>query len=637
MRFMPRLVIALLLALAPTGPAGAVERILRFVSDVEVERNGDLLVTETIRVQVEQNRINHGIFRDFPTTDTRPDGSRAVVGFRVQSVMRDGLDERWTSESVANGVRVTIGRPEILLWTGQHEFVIRYRTTRQVGFFASYDELYWNATGNGWAFPIDSAEARITLPQAVPFGQTALYTGPQGARGQDGAIVERRDGHILFRTTKPLAPNNGLTVAVAWPKGIVIPPTASELWLADNLPGVISGVGLAAALAFYAFAWLKVGRDPPRGTIIPLFGPPAGMSAAAVRYVERMGFDPKCFSAAIVDLGVNGHIKLTGEGKKTVIERRDGGKPVGAPERALETKLFASRPSLLLDQANYEPLGKAKNALKDGLVEAYDGTLFTDNYLWSGLGLVLSVILLGATLAVMINTYDSDRAGLLLTGMLVPVVPIVVGAFLIREGRQRDSYGWLFIGAGVVLVAGAALLGLAKMVGSEGGPLGWCRALPPTSWRRWGCSASAGCRPRPSRGAASWIRSRASANISASPRKTGSTRSIRRTRHRNCSSAFCPTRSRWLSRTAGPRALPRCWRPPASALRSAPGIPAARAGATIRSASPISWAAPSRTRSRPPRARPDRAVGARAAAATRAAAGAAAAAAGGERRPCRMG
>ena len=472
MRFMPRLVIALLLALAPTGPAGAVERILRFVSDVEVERNGDLLVTETIRVQVEQNRINHGIFRDFPTTDTRPDGSRAVVGFRVQSVMRDGLDERWTTERVANGVRVTIGRPEILLWTGQHEFVIRYRTTRQVGFFASYDELYWNATGNGWAFAIDSAEARITLPQAVPFGQTVLYTGPQGARGQDAAIVERRDGHIVFRTTKPLAPNNGLTVAVAWPKGIVIPPTASELWLADNLPGVIAGAGLAAVLAFYAFAWLKVGRDPPRGTIIPLFGPPAGMSAAAVRYVERMGFDPRCFTAAIVDLGVNGHIKLTGEGKKTVIERRDGDKPMPAPERALESRLFASKPSLLLDQANYEPLGKARNALKDGLVEAYYGTLFSDNYLWSGLGLVLAVILLGATVLAMIDTYDSERAGLMLVGMAVPTIAIVGGAFLIRAGRRRDSFSGLFIGLGLVLIAGTALLGLVDMAGSGGGPLG---------------------------------------------------------------------------------------------------------------------------------------------------------------------
>ena len=33
------------------------------------------------------------------------------------------------------------------------------------------------ATGNGWTFAIDQAEARITLPAQVPFKQTALYTG----------------------------------------------------------------------------------------------------------------------------------------------------------------------------------------------------------------------------------------------------------------------------------------------------------------------------------------------------------------------------------------------------------------------------------------------------------------------------
>ena len=81
-------------------------------------------------------------------------------------------------------MRVRIGSADRLLSTGRHEYVIRYRTTRQIGFFADYDELYWNATGTGWTFPIDQAEARITLPEAVPFRQTAFYTGPQGARGQ---------------------------------------------------------------------------------------------------------------------------------------------------------------------------------------------------------------------------------------------------------------------------------------------------------------------------------------------------------------------------------------------------------------------------------------------------------------------
>ncbi|HEY6256793.1 MAG TPA: DUF2207 domain-containing protein [Xanthobacteraceae bacterium] len=474
MKLTQRLVLALLFALAATGPAGAVERILRFVSDVEVERNGDLMVTETIRVQAEGNEIRRGILRDFPTTYARPDGQRVVVGFDVRSVTRDGADENWTTEGMANGVRVRIGRAEVNLSTGPHEYVIRYRTTRQIGFFTDYDELYWNATGIGWTFAIDSAEARITLPENVPLRQTAFYTGPQGGRGQDASIVEQRPGHIVFRTTKPLPPGSGLTVAAAWQKGVVDAPTAGQQtgwWLTDNLPGVVAGAGLAAVLGFYAFAWLKFGRDPPRGTIIPLFGPPEGMSAAAVRFVEQMGFDPRCFTAAIVDLGVNGHIKLTGEGRKTVIERRAGGKPVAVPERDLEGRLFATKPSLLLDQANYEPLGKAKDALKNGLAEAYDGTLFTDNYFWSGVGLVLSVVLLGVVIMLMITTYDSDSAGLLLVGMTIPTIPIVGGAYLIRAGLRRDSRGGLFIAVGLILIAVAVFCGLAAMVANGHGPM----------------------------------------------------------------------------------------------------------------------------------------------------------------------
>jgi D-serine deaminase-like pyridoxal phosphate-dependent protein len=149
MLFTRRIVVALLLAVVAVGPAQAVERILRFVSDAEVQRNGDLAVTETIRVQAEGNQIRHGIFRDFPTTYARPDGSRVVVGFDVQSVTRDGTADNWTTEALANGVRVRIGRAEVTLPNGEHEYVIRYRTTRQIGFFADYDELYWNATGNG--------------------------------------------------------------------------------------------------------------------------------------------------------------------------------------------------------------------------------------------------------------------------------------------------------------------------------------------------------------------------------------------------------------------------------------------------------------------------------------------------------
>ena len=272
MRSMARAALALVLLLTAIGPAGAVERILRFVSDVTVERNGDLAVTETIAVQAEGREIRRGILRDFPTSYRRRDGARVEVGFDVQSVTRDGAPETWATERLSNGVRVRIGSAERTLTTGRHDYVIRYRTTRQIGFFADFDELYWNATGTGWTFAIDEAEARITLPEAVPFRQAAFYTGPQDGRGQDATIVEQQPGRIVFRTTRPLPARNGLTVAAAWQKGVVAPARtggAAGWLLRDNLALGIAVIGLALIIAYYAFAWMRVGRDPPTGTIIP--------------------------------------------------------------------------------------------------------------------------------------------------------------------------------------------------------------------------------------------------------------------------------------------------------------------------------------------------------------------------------
>jgi len=186
------------------GPAVG-ERIISYGSDVRVGADGVLTVTETIRVNAEGDDIRHGIFRDFPTRYQRP-GQRTVrVGFDVQSVQRDGQPEHYTTERISGGVRVKIGDADTNVERGQHTYVLRYTTTRQLGFFDGYDELYWNVTGNFWAFPIDSAEVRIHLPQAVPFGaERSFYTGGQGATGHDAEVVSEQPGEIVIRTTARL-------------------------------------------------------------------------------------------------------------------------------------------------------------------------------------------------------------------------------------------------------------------------------------------------------------------------------------------------------------------------------------------------------------------------------------------------
>src|SRR3954462_4888692 len=103
-------------------PSLAEERIERFVSDVAVERNGDLVVTETIQLWAEGHQIKRGFLRDFPTIYHRADGSRVEVRFDVQSVIRDNQYDPFTTERMSNGVRVRIGSADRMLETGSHRY-----------------------------------------------------------------------------------------------------------------------------------------------------------------------------------------------------------------------------------------------------------------------------------------------------------------------------------------------------------------------------------------------------------------------------------------------------------------------------------------------------------------------------------
>ena len=71
-------------------------------------------------------------------------------------------------------------------------------------------------------------------------------------------------------------------------------------------------------MVFYLTAWFKVGRDPERGTIIPLFSPPDGISPALARMIMRLGsWDDKVFAVAVVNMAVKGYLKIL-QGKDQV-------------------------------------------------------------------------------------------------------------------------------------------------------------------------------------------------------------------------------------------------------------------------------------------------------------------------------
>src|SRR4029453_15056739 len=105
-----RTLLALLPLLDP-ATARADERILRYLSDVEIQKDSSLQVTETIDVRAEHDQINHGIYRDFPTHYRGRHGNQVRVGFTFEGATLDGKPVPAEAEPFGNGVRVKVGDP----------------------------------------------------------------------------------------------------------------------------------------------------------------------------------------------------------------------------------------------------------------------------------------------------------------------------------------------------------------------------------------------------------------------------------------------------------------------------------------------------------------------------------------------
>lgn len=401
-----RILLAIALCALPCAGAMADERILDFASEIRVQADASLLVTETITVRAEGNDIRRGIYRDFPTRYRDRLGNRHRVTFSVLKVQRDGDDEPYHLEQRSNGVRVYIGSASRTLAPGRYQYTLHYATQRQLGHFEGYDELYWNVTGTGWDFAIDRVTARVHLPGDVPRQalRSAVYTGAQGATAADAAIHIVDEATVRFESTAPLAPRAGMTIALGWPPGLVERPTAARklTWfLHDNRAALVLLLGWLAAFAWYLSSWWRVGRDPRKGIIIPRFEPPTGLSPAACSYVLGMGFRRDAFVAALVSLGVKGCVRIDEQNGAFTLHRLSG-EPSAALSRGetamLQKLLPEAGASIVLEQEQHRTFSSALAALRDALAREHRGRLFRLNS-WHAVPAVLAT-LVAAMLAI---------------------------------------------------------------------------------------------------------------------------------------------------------------------------------------------------------------------------------------------
>ncbi|HTK59855.1 MAG TPA: DUF2207 domain-containing protein [Candidatus Baltobacteraceae bacterium] len=303
--------LAVFLCLAPAGAsAQALWRMEAFRSDVIVRADGVIEVRETIGAEFLAER--HGIYRYIPVEGKDDQGQDYRLDVGLNGVWLDGQPERVDASRKGDQLVWKIGKEETTL-RGSHEYVIEYEVRGAIGRFQDMDEIYWNATGEGWDVPLPIAAATVTLPEGVATLSSACYTGPYGSTAQDCTIIEA-PGSVGFVTKNEGDP---MTVAVGFPKGLVAePPPPSFLETAAAaaarfLPFLLP----LAALIFMYRRWKKHGDDAEFGAIVTQYESPAGLRPAEANALLRQMSVPGDIAVTIVDLAVRGYVRI--EEKKT--------------------------------------------------------------------------------------------------------------------------------------------------------------------------------------------------------------------------------------------------------------------------------------------------------------------------------
>lgn len=424
----------------------AEERILSYDSRIEIGQDGAIDVTETIRVRAEGRQIQRGIFRDLPVLYKGRWGLREEKPFTVLETTRDGKKEPHRVEKHRAGIRIRIGRADRRLEPGEYTYTIRYRSEGQLLFHEEFDELYWNVTGNEWAFPIDSSSATVVLPGSIEVRSAEGYIGKKGSKESPGSANFSRN-EATIATGRVLSPGEGLTISVTWPHGFLNPAvyerSLGSLLMQNKL--AVGGLGLIVGMfLWHLLAWLFVGKDPEAGIVIPQFTPPPGFSPSAVRMLDRMKFDNGCFGAAVMGLGVKGVLRI--EEKAKVITLRKTGEapsePLTPEEEALFSRLLGSRKSIELKQSNHRTLSGARTVLQKQLGKKLEKSHFLANARYWVPGFLLSLL---AVLLLLLNAEQKEGAGFM--AVWISIWTVGTGALVsstvsqFRNGSRAAAMG----------------------------------------------------------------------------------------------------------------------------------------------------------------------------------------------------
>lgn len=319
------------------------EIIRDFRSTIILNQDSSIEVREVISYDFGSN-LRHGIIRYIPYKYPLDDKT-LVLNYQIKGVQDEkGENIPYVLYEEANNFVVKIGSADKLI-SGYKSYIINYTIKGAVNYFSDYDELFWNVTGNNWQVPIEHSQLDFVLSDdfsdlSMKDLEVICYTGVLGSKEKNCLIDKSFSARVISAEAYNLKPGEGLTVAIAWPKGFVqevakkyIPKAGINNTLLENknMLGVIKilptvrYIFLSFPLIVFIILfsiWWRTGRNP-RGmrVIMPEYEAPSGILPAEAHIIVTEGAVDmgKMATATLIDLARRGYFIIKEQQKKILI------------------------------------------------------------------------------------------------------------------------------------------------------------------------------------------------------------------------------------------------------------------------------------------------------------------------------
>ncbi len=444
------------------------EEISEFSSIIDIQQDTSLEITETLKYVTTQE--HHGIFRYIPTKKQTENGTRR---YRISVIsITNELDKSYQYESSTENDNLTlkIGDPD-KTFTGERTYVLRYRIEHALDTYSEYDELYWDITGEGWNFPVQTAKVTVHSPWA-DMVESRCFTGAYGSNIQACQTQTLTPSELTISTTESLQPQENFTIAakLQQPNSLIFPDKWERLGINWFIWPLIAALPLPALIMLAL--WWKKGRDfislsphvliesesaatKQRGIFqrfqAPfIYEPFQDLSPAQVEAISLEKITPQALVAEIIDLARKKYLKIVPQEKKQLLwktteyrfEKIKNTKTLPVHQSYLLQSLFGTKESINLKDlkgsfyTHIAPWQKKvwESVTKDGYFAASPTAVKQKYFLLAGL-----LIALGWINAIILEIRLLTTVPWAILAMIpVTVISLIIPPFL----PQKTVKGW---------------------------------------------------------------------------------------------------------------------------------------------------------------------------------------------------